>query len=330
MQNFFADKNRRILKTKQDKHFDYIAKTKPAPIFYCIFLNKLASYQYCRHKFLPCTFQFVSNNNSEINKDHGDMYSIGDIAEFNRPSMASNLGKKRSQNDVLKFKIDKQIHLNTKDLKSIIISSNSKKICNNNSDKYGPYFSSLISKSKNVYIHSHLSYKCTLRAVVNLCHLGNNVKLVNFITTSIETERKEADGKANGVARKKRRKYHTKKNGVEDYNADLARLVCHQNFMIRKQTVRRKLADAKKRGGARAFGPLRHGGEGYFYPEMKRYNSFGSPYYLYQQPKRGGGRAFASYYKPSNFGEGRSATYVVLQQMLTKIVCYFYCKTPHV
>uniref|UniRef100_A0A0M3JM65 Neuropeptide-Like Protein n=1 Tax=Anisakis simplex TaxID=6269 RepID=A0A0M3JM65_ANISI len=53
-----------------------------------------------------------------------------------------------------------------------------------------------------------------------------------------------------------------------------------------------------KRGGARAFGPRLSldDFESYLYP-AKRFGSL-SPYYFYQQPKRGGGRSFNSYWEP--------------------------------
>uniref|UniRef100_A0A0N5AZS6 Uncharacterized protein n=1 Tax=Syphacia muris TaxID=451379 RepID=A0A0N5AZS6_9BILA len=68
------------------------------------------------------------------------------------------------------------------------------------------------------------------------------------------------------------------------------------------QTSLQRLAELQKRGGARAFGP-RLNSETPFYSEGKRYNA--PSYYFYRQPKRGGGRAFAAYYKPSKFSDPR-------------------------
>uniref|UniRef100_A0A0M3I0I3 Uncharacterized protein n=1 Tax=Ascaris lumbricoides TaxID=6252 RepID=A0A0M3I0I3_ASCLU len=59
----------------------------------------------------------------------------------------------------------------------------------------------------------------------------------------------------------------------------------------------------QKRAGARSFGPRIYDVESYLYPTNKRFGSF-SPYYFYQQPKRGGGRTFASYWIPPS-GNGR-------------------------
>ncbi|KHN76436.1 hypothetical protein Tcan_10979 [Toxocara canis] len=53
----------------------------------------------------------------------------------------------------------------------------------------------------------------------------------------------------------------------------------------------------QKRAGARSFGPRMYDFESYLYPTSKRFGSF-PPYYFYQQPKRGGGRSFASYWNP--------------------------------
>uniref|UniRef100_A0A915PC27 Uncharacterized protein n=1 Tax=Setaria digitata TaxID=48799 RepID=A0A915PC27_9BILA len=57
----------------------------------------------------------------------------------------------------------------------------------------------------------------------------------------------------------------------------------------------RQLLSIQKRAGARAFGSSRSQNfENLFFPSNKRHQTF-SPYYYYQQPKRGGGHPFYAY-----------------------------------
>ena len=75
----------------------------------------------------------------------------------------------------------------------------------------------------------------------------------------------------------------------------------------------------QKRGGARAF-PLKSFEDERAYPAVKRYTEDGT-YYLYQQqPKRGGGRRFASYHKPL------IASYL----RFTNFHCYRFTNVPFV
>ncbi|CAG9535937.1 unnamed protein product [Cercopithifilaria johnstoni] len=64
--------------------------------------------------------------------------------------------------------------------------------------------------------------------------------------------------------------------------------------------LQQQLLSIKKRAGARAFGSLRTNDfDNLFYPNNKRHQAF-SPFYYYQQPKRGGGHPFYTYWSPSD------------------------------
>ncbi|KAK6109294.1 hypothetical protein QQG55_35425 [Brugia pahangi] len=68
------------------------------------------------------------------------------------------------------------------------------------------------------------------------------------------------------------------------------------------EDLERQLFWTRKRAGARAFGSMRGNNfENLFFPSNKRHQTF-SPYYYYQQLKRGGGHPFYTYWSPSNAG----------------------------
>ncbi|VDK78167.1 unnamed protein product [Litomosoides sigmodontis] len=67
----------------------------------------------------------------------------------------------------------------------------------------------------------------------------------------------------------------------------------------------RQLFAINKRAGAHAFGSVRANNfENLFYPTNKRQQAF-SPYYYYQQLKRGGGHPFHAYWTPSDTGDAK-------------------------
>uniref|UniRef100_A0A1I7V5J4 Neuropeptide-Like Protein n=2 Tax=Loa loa TaxID=7209 RepID=A0A1I7V5J4_LOALO len=69
------------------------------------------------------------------------------------------------------------------------------------------------------------------------------------------------------------------------------------------EDLERQLFLNAKRAGARAFSPMKGNNfENHFFPNMKRHQTF-SPYYYYQQPKRGGGHPFYTFWGPSNAGD---------------------------
>ncbi|VBB30549.1 unnamed protein product [Acanthocheilonema viteae] len=66
------------------------------------------------------------------------------------------------------------------------------------------------------------------------------------------------------------------------------------------EDLERQLLSIKKRAGARSFGSMKANNfENFFYPSIKRHQAF-SPYYYYQQLKRGGGHPFYAYWSPSS------------------------------
>ncbi|VDN59937.1 unnamed protein product [Dracunculus medinensis] len=77
----------------------------------------------------------------------------------------------------------------------------------------------------------------------------------------------------------------------------------------------RQLINAGKRGGARTFGPHRFDFDSFFYPTDKRQETF-SPYYFYQQPKRGGGRGFYSVWNPPTISESRNLPFILTSPII--------------
>ncbi|KAM3716307.1 Tryptophan synthase alpha chain [Dirofilaria immitis] len=79
------------------------------------------------------------------------------------------------------------------------------------------------------------------------------------------------------------------------------------SMLINPETddIERQLFMMKKRGGARAFGPMRSNNyEHLFVPNIKRHQTLSPYYYYYQQPKRGGGHPFYTYLS-ENGGDGK-------------------------
>ncbi|MCP9260646.1 hypothetical protein DINM_004033 [Dirofilaria immitis] len=80
------------------------------------------------------------------------------------------------------------------------------------------------------------------------------------------------------------------------------------SMLINPETddIERQLFMMKKRGGARAFGPMRSNNyEHLFVPNIKRHQTLSPYYYYYQQPKRGGGHPFYTYLS-ENGGDGNT------------------------